>query len=166
MGAQVNSRSRSHAPPADRQTIRHSLNSTGKLHGPLLRGLRRHRPAQRDDAVLRGDVDSGAASQFFRAQLCLYRVLIRAPRRDLLNHRCIRFRHRGESAYKWELDKGQESLAIAVNGSLILDELDLEIQAALDGAGLAWVADDRVMQKPQPTPNGVSAYTSPASAVT
>ena len=64
--------------------------------------------------------------------------------RDLLNHRCIRFRHRGESVYKWELDKGDESLAIAVNGSLILDELDLVIQAALDGAGLAWLSQYRV----------------------
>ena len=66
--------------------------------------------------------------------------------RDLLNHQCIRFRHRGESVYKWELDKGDESLAIAVNGSLLLDELDLVIQAALDGAGLAWVAEDRVTE--------------------
>jgi DNA-binding transcriptional LysR family regulator len=66
-----------------------------------------------------------------------------APR-DLLQHRCIRFRHRGESVYKWELDKGDQSLEIAVNGSLILDELDLVIQATLDGAGLAWVAEDRV----------------------
>ena len=35
---------------------------------------------------------------------------------------------------------------IAVNGSLLLDELDLVIQAALDGAGLAWVAEDRVAE--------------------
>ena len=48
--------------------------------------------------------------------------------------------------YRWELDKDKESLAIAVNGSLILDELDLVIQAALDGAGLAWVAEDRVTE--------------------
>ena len=66
--------------------------------------------------------------------------------RDLLTHRCIRFRHRGESVYKWELDKCDESLAIAVNGSLLLDELDLVIQAALAGAGLAWVAEDRVAE--------------------
>ena len=66
--------------------------------------------------------------------------------RDVLNHQCIRFRHRGESVYKWELDKGDESLAIAVNGSLLLDELDLVIQAALDGAGLAWVAEDRITE--------------------
>ena len=68
-----------------------------------------------------------------------------APR-DVLNHQCIRFRHRGEGVYKWEFDKGDESLAIAVNGSLLLDELDLVIQAALDGAGLAWVAEDRITE--------------------
>ena len=66
--------------------------------------------------------------------------------RDLLEHRCIRFRHRGESVYKWELDKGDESLAIAVNGPLLLDELDLVIQGALAGAGLAWVSEDRVAE--------------------
>ena len=63
--------------------------------------------------------------------------------RDLLKHRCINFRHRGESIYKWELDKGDESVAIAVSGSLVLDDEDLVIQAALDGAGLALVADNR-----------------------
>ncbi len=46
--------------------------------------------------------------------------------------------------YKWEFDKGDESLAIAVHGSLLLDKLDLVIQAALDGAGLAWVAKDQI----------------------
>ena len=66
--------------------------------------------------------------------------------RDLLDHRCIRFRHRGESVYKWELDKGDESLEISVKGPLLLDELDLVIQAALSGAGLAWVSEDRVIE--------------------
>src|SRR3954452_9261215 len=63
---------------------------------------------------------------------------------DLSTHRCIRFRHRGESVYKWELDRGDTSLAIAVDGPLILDDLDLVIQVALEGAGLAWIAEDRV----------------------
>jgi DNA-binding transcriptional LysR family regulator len=48
--------------------------------------------------------------------------------------------------YKWEFDQGDESLAIAVNGALLLDEPDLVIQAALDGAGLAWVAEDRITE--------------------
>ena len=69
-----------------------------------------------------------------------------ASPRDVLNHQCIRFRHRGESIYKWELDKGDESLTIAVNGSLLLDDVDLVIQAALDGAGLAWVTEDRIAE--------------------
>ena len=51
-----------------------------------------------------------------------------------------------ESVYKWELDKGNKSLKIVVNGSLILDDLDLVIQATLDGAGLAWLSEDRVSE--------------------
>ena len=66
--------------------------------------------------------------------------------RDVLNHQCIRYRHRGESVYKWELDKGDESLAIAIHGSLLLDDVDLVIQAALDGAGLAWVAENDITE--------------------
>lgn len=66
-----------------------------------------------------------------------------AAPRDLLTHRCVNFRPRGESIYKWELDKGEESVAIAVNGSLILDDEDLVLQAALDGAGLAIVDSKR-----------------------
>ena len=61
---------------------------------------------------------------------------------DLLQHRCINFRHRGEGIYRWELDRGDQSVAVAVNGSLILDDLDLVIQAALDGAGLAFMGED------------------------
>jgi DNA-binding transcriptional LysR family regulator len=66
--------------------------------------------------------------------------------RDVLQHQCIRFRHRGESVYRWEFDKGDQSLAIAVGGALLLDEVDLVVQAALDGAGLAWVGEDRVAE--------------------
>ena len=66
--------------------------------------------------------------------------------RDLLEHRCINFRHRGESIYKWELEKGDESVAIAVRGSLLLDDEDLVLHAALDGAGLAMVDGERAVE--------------------
>src|SRR4029078_12849907 len=49
----------------------------------------------------------------------------------------------GESIYKWELDKGDESVAIAVTGSLVLDDEDLVVQAAMDGAGVALAAEER-----------------------
>jgi DNA-binding transcriptional LysR family regulator len=62
---------------------------------------------------------------------------------DLVHHRCITFRHKGEGVYRWELDKGDQSLAVAVHGPLILDDLDLVISAAIDGVGLAFMSEDR-----------------------
>jgi DNA-binding transcriptional LysR family regulator len=62
---------------------------------------------------------------------------------DLLHHQCINFRHRGESIYRWEFDKGDQSVTVSVNGPLVLDDLDLMIQAAIDGAGIAFMAEDR-----------------------
>jgi DNA-binding transcriptional LysR family regulator len=66
----------------------------------------------------------------------------RSPR-DLPRHRCIGFRHGSAGVYRWEFDKGKESLTIAVNGPLILDDLDLMIRAAIDGVGLAFMSEDR-----------------------
>jgi len=63
---------------------------------------------------------------------------------ELSAHKCIRFRHRGERVYRWELERDDTSVAVAVDGPLILDDLDLVIQVALEGAGLAWLAEDRV----------------------
>jgi DNA-binding transcriptional LysR family regulator len=63
--------------------------------------------------------------------------------KELLGHRCINFRHRGESVYKWELEKGDQSVAITVTGPLVLDDEDLVLQAAIDGGGLALVANNR-----------------------
>src|SRR5881628_4142038 len=36
--------------------------------------------------------------------------------RDLTSHRCINFRHGSAGVYRWELDKGKQSLTVAVNG--------------------------------------------------
>ena len=61
--------------------------------------------------------------------------------RDLLHHRCINFRHGSQGLYRWEFDKGKRSLNVAVNGPLVVDDTDLVIRAALDGVGLAFVAE-------------------------
>ena len=63
--------------------------------------------------------------------------------RDLLNHRCINFRHGSHGIYRWEFDKGKQSLTVAVNGPLVVDDVELMIRAAIDGVGLAFVSDDR-----------------------
>jgi DNA-binding transcriptional LysR family regulator len=63
---------------------------------------------------------------------------------DLLKHRCINFRHGTAGVYRWEFDKGKKSLSVAVNGPLIVDDVETVIRAAIDGVGLAFVSDERV----------------------
>jgi DNA-binding transcriptional LysR family regulator len=60
--------------------------------------------------------------------------------RDLTTHRCINFRHGSAGVYRWEFEKGKKSLSVAVEGPLIVDDLDLLIRAAIDGVGLAFVS--------------------------
>lgn len=65
----------------------------------------------------------------------------RSPR-DLIRHRCINFRHGSAGIYRWEFEKGRKSLSVAVNGPLIVDDLDLVISAAVDGVGLAYMSEE------------------------
>lgn len=64
--------------------------------------------------------------------------------RDLTHHRCINFR-RGESGlYRWEFERDGHALSVAVEGSMIVDNVDLLLRAAIDGAGLAFVFEQYV----------------------
>src|SRR6266478_5016707 len=61
---------------------------------------------------------------------------------DLLKHRCINFRHGTAGVYRWEFDKGKKSLSVAVNGPLIVDDVEIVIRAAIDGIGLAFMSEE------------------------
>ncbi len=63
--------------------------------------------------------------------------------RELLQHVCINFRH-GTGLYRWEFEKGKKELSVGVHGPLIVDDLGLVLRAALDGIGLAFVAESDV----------------------
>src|SRR5438128_4257858 len=63
---------------------------------------------------------------------------------DLLKHRCINFRHGTAGIYRWEFEKGKKSMYVAVNGPLIVDDVELLVRASLDRIGLAFVSDERV----------------------
>src|SRR5215469_6039519 len=63
---------------------------------------------------------------------------------DLLRHRCINFRHGTAGIYRWEFDKGKKSLSVAVNGPLIVDDVETLVRAAIDGVGFAFVSDERI----------------------
>ena len=59
---------------------------------------------------------------------------------DLMSHRCIRARMPSGALYRWDFERHGEALRIDVPGSLMLDESTLMHQAALAGAGIAYLA--------------------------
>ena len=67
----------------------------------------------------------------------------RTPR-DLTGHQCVNFRHGSAGAYRWEFDKGKQSLDVAVTGPLSVDDVQIMILAALDGVGLAFALEEHV----------------------
>ena len=62
---------------------------------------------------------------------------------DLLQHRCVNYRHGSGEIYRWELDKGEQSLVVAVNGPLITNDVGLLTRAAIDGVGLAFMSEEQ-----------------------
>src|SRR5919205_2287241 len=62
---------------------------------------------------------------------------------DLLQHRCVNYRHGSGEVYRWELDKGDQSVAVAVNGPLITNDIGLLTRAALDGVGLTFMSQEQ-----------------------
>ena len=66
--------------------------------------------------------------------------------RDLIRHRCIRRRFASGLIYRWELEKGGRQVSVDVAGPLIVSDQRLMRAAAMDGAGLAYIFDQRVTE--------------------
>ncbi len=62
--------------------------------------------------------------------------------RDLRQHECIRFRFASGHLYKWQFERGAETMEIDVQGRLTLSEQTTIVRAVLDGIGLAYVLED------------------------
>lgn len=60
---------------------------------------------------------------------------------DLAEHACIRLRLSHGGIYRWELERHGESMAVDVQGPLILDEPRMIVQAARAGMGLAFMSE-------------------------
>ena len=69
-----------------------------------------------------------------------------APRtpRDLQNHNCIRNRLPNGTIFGWEFQRKGRSIYAKVEGTLIVDDIDLSIQAVLSGVGLAYLLYDYI----------------------
>lgn len=64
--------------------------------------------------------------------------------RDSPSHRCINISMGSAGAYRWEFEKGSQSLAGSINGALVTDDMDMTVRAAMDGVGLAFSLDEYV----------------------
>jgi DNA-binding transcriptional LysR family regulator len=65
---------------------------------------------------------------------------------DLLQHRCIRARMASGRLYRWEFERRSETVLIDAPGTLTLDESGLMLEAALAGAGLAYLTEQTVTE--------------------
>jgi DNA-binding transcriptional LysR family regulator len=57
--------------------------------------------------------------------------------------RCVNYRHGSGELYRWELDKGDQSVVVAVNRPLITNDIGLLTRAAIDGVGLAFMSEEQ-----------------------
>ncbi|MBB3290411.1 DNA-binding transcriptional LysR family regulator [Rhizobium sp. BK347] len=63
---------------------------------------------------------------------------------ELQNHLCIHARMASGTIYRWEFERRGESFALDVPGKLVLDDSDLMLRAAREGAGLAYLSEWQV----------------------
>lgn len=63
---------------------------------------------------------------------------------DLHAHNCIRFRLTTGAIYRWEFEKAGEEFEVLVAGSLITNDLDLSVRAAVEGVGICYMIEGYV----------------------
>lgn len=73
-----------------------------------------------------------------------------APARphDLTSHRCINIRmHSSGGLYAWEFEKEGRGVNVRVEGNLVLNDMDMVLQAAEEGQGMAFSMEDQVQEQ-------------------
>jgi len=64
---------------------------------------------------------------------------------DLREHACIRYRYPSGAIYNWQFERNGEAVDVEVDGPVTIDDQELMVEAALQGCGLAYVWDNRVL---------------------
>lgn len=65
---------------------------------------------------------------------------------DLKTHRCIRFRFTSGGLFRWDFKLGEQSASLDVEGQVTLDNVNLMVEAALAGIGVAWVPESLIAE--------------------
>ncbi|BDH47654.1 LysR family transcriptional regulator [Salmonella enterica subsp. enterica serovar Choleraesuis] len=64
--------------------------------------------------------------------------------RDLVNHQCVVFRYPSKRHYLWDFTTPEGPLEIATRGKILLDDMDVQLDAVLDGAGIGYLYMEQV----------------------
>ena len=65
--------------------------------------------------------------------------------RDLKEHTCLAFRF-NTGVYRWEFEKGRQSLTVHPQGPLVIDDSELVVEAALKGMGIGTALENSVAE--------------------
>jgi DNA-binding transcriptional LysR family regulator len=65
---------------------------------------------------------------------------------DLKQHRCVQLRAGDHRIYRWEFERGDETLEVEAPGGLIVDEAEVGLAATRDGAALMYAPEPTVRQ--------------------
>jgi DNA-binding transcriptional LysR family regulator len=63
---------------------------------------------------------------------------------DLLQHKCLRIRLGDDSVYRWEFEKNEEAVSLDVPGPLTLNDTEVAISLASQGAALAYLPEPSI----------------------
>ncbi len=63
--------------------------------------------------------------------------------RDLCGHRCVNYRFPSGKKFQWEFAKGKSKLDVEIEGCITIDDLDLVLRAAVEGAGIGYVFESQ-----------------------
>ena len=64
---------------------------------------------------------------------------------DIYQHRCIGYwLTSANNIYKWEFERDEEKVEIAVDAAMVFNESHMMVDAALEGVGLAYVFEGQV----------------------
>lgn len=65
---------------------------------------------------------------------------------DLLQHPCVIFRYPSGRPYHWEFNGPEGKLEVAVCGKIVVDDMDTELEAVLQGAGVGYLLSEQVSE--------------------
>lgn len=84
----------------------------------------------------------------FAAPAYLARKGVPQTPEDLTQHACINLRLATSGGiYAWEFEKGSRSIRVKVEGHLVLNDMDLVVDAAIAGHGIAFSIEDHVARQ-------------------